>query len=113
MKWGTDCNHGLTRYRQEFIDPIAAMLRDFPTVPTALILEPDSLPNLVTSHSGECRGAATTDGYKRGVSYAARTLAPATAALYLDAGHGGWVSYENNLVGFLNLIVEMDICACR
>jgi cellulose 1,4-beta-cellobiosidase len=90
LKWGTDCEHGLARYRDEFLAPIATLLRAFATVPVALVLEPDSLPNLVTSHTGECRGRATSDGYKRGVALAARTLAPLAAATYLDAGHGTW-----------------------
>ena len=108
MKWGSDCSYGLQRYETEFIAPIANMLRQHPSVPVALIIEPDSLPNLITSHTGECQGRRS-EGYKRGISHAVRTLAPLASAVYLDAGHGGWVSYETNLVGYLNLIVEMDI----
>ena len=109
LKWGGDCTYGLRRYADEFIGPIAALLGEYASVPIALIIEPDSLPNLITSHTGECRGGATTDGYKRGVAHAVRTLAPLASAVYLDAGHGGWVSYQNNLDGFLGLLVEMDI----
>lgn len=109
LKWGGNCDHGLSRYRNEFIMPIAAILAEYQSVPTALIIEPDSLPNLVTSHTGECRGGATTDGYKRGVAHAVRTLAPLASAVYLDAGHGGWVGYETNLLGYLGVVREIGI----
>ena len=101
MTWGGDCAYGLGRYEAEFLTPLADMLREFSRVPTALVIEPDSLPNLITAHSGACRGRATTDGYKRGVSLAVKTLAPLASATYLDAGHGGYVacSLSRDLVG--------------
>ena len=73
----------------------------------AIILEPDALVNLVTSHTGTC-GRATKDSYRRGIAYAASTLAPLTS-IYLDAGHGGWMSYERNLVGFLSEVRELNV----
>jgi len=43
------------------------------------------------------------------VALAVRTLAPLACATYVDMGHGGWMSYERNLLGLLDLIREMNI----
>ena len=33
MAWGVDCTHGLMRYAFDFIDPIRALIAEFPAVP--------------------------------------------------------------------------------
>ena len=57
-------------------------------MPVAIILEPDSLPNLVTNEGVRGCGAATRMAYREGVVGAARRLLEAApnAAIYLDAG---------------------------
>ena len=47
---------GLERYTREFIEPLAEIVRGFPEQRVAFMLEPDSLPNLVSSTWSErCR----------------------------------------------------------
>lgn len=66
------------------------------------------MPNLITG-KGACRAAATKASYKEGVTHAVRSLAPLAAAVYLDAGHGGWMSFVQNINGFADLIASMAI----
>ena len=108
------CDSGLREYRDEFITPIAELLRQYAEVPTAWIIEPDSLGNLVTNvlddGSTKC-DRATARGYREGIRMAVRTLAEAapSSGLYLDAGHGGWLGYETNANKFAALISELGV----
>ena len=45
------CKHGMWEYREQFVRPFARLLAQYEGlgVPVAVILEPDSLPNLVTN----------------------------------------------------------------
>ena len=62
----------------------------------ALVIEPDSLGNLVTNaNMPNCSAAA--DAYKDGVAYAIKTLDAPNVAQYLDAGHAGWLGWPANI----------------
>ena len=62
----------------------------------SLIIEPDSLPNLVTNiNLATCQASAA--GYREGVAYALKSLNLPNVAMYLDAGHGGWLGWNENL----------------
>jgi len=102
------CKDGLKQYKEEYIDQIASVLRKFSgRVPIVLVIEPDSLPNLSTNlQDPRCGNAATKSAYKRGVSYAVKALAEADpyAAIYLDAGHGGWLGWRDNMKDFVQTI---------
>ena len=101
------CADGLARYRRHYVDPFAATLEQYRTVPVAVVIEPDSLPNLATNLAdSRCGNAATQAAYVQGVGYAIRTLferAP-HAALYLDAGHGGWLGWPDKADDFLQVV---------
>ena len=47
--------------------------------------------------------------YREGISFAVTTLAATAphAALYLDAGHGGWMGFEENAARFAELGVDV------
>jgi len=62
----------------------------------ALIIEPDSLPNLVTNANVSACASAASD-YKAGVAYALKQLNLPNVAMYIDAGHGGWLGWDANL----------------
>ena len=65
----------------------------------ALVIEPDSLPNLVTNANlTTCQNSA--QGYKDGVAYALKQLNLPNVAMYIDAGHGGWLGWDANLSMF-------------
>ncbi|KAK4176732.1 1, 4-beta cellobiohydrolase [Triangularia setosa] len=86
----------LNRYKTQFIDRIASILKAHPNTAVALVIEPDSLPNLVTNSDVQaCRNSAA--GYRDGVAYALKTLNLPNVVQYIDAGHGGWLGWDANL----------------
>jgi|MDTA01.2.fsa_nt_gb hypothetical protein len=106
------CKLGMWEYREQFVRPFARLLADAPKVPVAVILEPDSLPNLITNAGNPRCGAATRRAYTEGVAFAIShiaTVAPQTH-LYVDAGHGGWLGWDRIAASFLKLVcVELDV----
>lgn len=75
---------------------IVAIIKKYPKVAISLIIEPDSLPNLVTNiNLAPCQASAA--GYREGVAYALKQLNLPNVAMYLDAGHGGWLGWNDNL----------------
>ena len=78
------------------ITAIVAIFKKYPKTAISLVIEPDSLPNLVTnSNVAACQAAAA--GYRDGVAYALKSLNLPNVAMYLDAGHGGWLGWPDNL----------------
>ncbi|HVV50959.1 MAG TPA: glycoside hydrolase family 6 protein [Polyangia bacterium] len=97
---------GEARYQKEYIDVIAGALAAHPKVNTALIVEPDSLANLVTNlEKPNCATAAPI--YKRAIAYAIAKLSLPNAYLYVDAAHAGWLGWPRNLVKSLALYKEV------
>ncbi len=75
---------------------IVAAIKAAPNVAVALIIEPDSLPNLVTNANLTTCSSAKSD-YESGVAYALKNLNLPNVAMYIDAGHGGWLGWDANL----------------
>ncbi|CZR61320.1 probable cellulose 1,4-beta-cellobiosidase II precursor [Phialocephala subalpina] len=86
----------LAKYKSSYIDPIVAAIKAAPNVAVALIIEPDSLPNLVTNANLTTCSSAKSD-YESGVAYALKSLNLPNVAMYIDAGHGGWLGWDANL----------------
>jgi cellulose 1,4-beta-cellobiosidase len=115
---GRDCNAessagelspdaaGEARYRREFVDVIAKAFRSHTDQPIAVILEPDSLSNLVTNMANP-RCAAVAGIYKRGIAYAMTKLAQPNVFLYLEAAHAGWLGWPKNLARSAPLYKEV------
>ncbi|MGP3958263.1 glycoside hydrolase family 6 protein [Nonomuraea sp. 3N208] len=92
---------GFNRYKTEYIDPIAAIMRDskYANLRIVAIIEPDSLPNLVTNINSfeKCREANGPGGYVDGVRYALNQLEPITNVYsYIDAAHHAWLGWDSN-----------------
>lgn len=88
--------NGLERYKTEYIQPYAEKVSAATDITFAIVLEPDSLGNLVTNMNVEkCANAA--DAYKEGVAYAISNLQFENVNLYIDAAHGGWLGWDQNL----------------
>ncbi|KAF2261184.1 cellobiohydrolase-like protein II precursor [Lojkania enalia] len=86
----------ISTYKTEYIDPILAIFKKYPKTAIALVIEPDSLPNLVTNADlSSCQESAS--GYREGVAYAFRQFNLPNIAMYVDAGHGGWLGWNDNL----------------
>lgn len=92
------CAEGISTYKSQYIDPITAAFAKYPKQPIVAIIEPDSLPNLATNlDEPKCAQAQTA--YMTCVAYAIQQLATLdNVFLYLDAAHGGWLGWPNNLV---------------
>ena len=94
-----DCTDGINEYKTEYIDVYADILSKFEgRVDIALVIEPDSLPNMATN-MGDYKCANSQQAYKEGVKYAIETIAAKapSATMYLDAAHGGWLGWSDNM----------------
>jgi cellulase/cellobiase CelA1 len=103
--------NGEQRYRSEYIDRIARVLRDrrYASLRKVAIVEPDSLPNLVTN-LGEPRCAEANDSgaYVEGIQYALDRLHPIrNTYLYLDIAHSGWLGWDPNFPNAVALIGDV------
>jgi cellulose 1,4-beta-cellobiosidase len=86
----------ISRYKTEYIDKVVSILKANPNTAFALVIEPDSLPNLVTNIDlTTCQQSAA--GYRDGVAYALKQLNLPNVVMYIDAGHGGWLGWDANL----------------
>jgi cellulose 1,4-beta-cellobiosidase len=96
----------IDKYKSQYIDPIASILSDpkYAGLRIATVIEPDSLPNLVTNAGGTntttdaCVTMKSNGNYEKGVSYALAKLgAISNVYNYIDAGHHGWLGWDSNL----------------
>lgn len=89
-------DEGEARYQRDYIDPIAAAFAAHPDQRIAVVLEPDSLANLVTNiENPKCQAAEGI--YKRGIAYAIAKLSMPNVFVYVDAAHSGWLGWPRNL----------------
>ncbi|SCF56642.1 glycoside hydrolase family 6 protein [Streptomyces sp. Ncost-T10-10d] len=97
----------LDRYKTEYIDPIAGILADpaYASLRIVTVIEPDSLPNLVTNAGGSagsteaCATMKANGNYEKGVGYALHALgAIPNVYNYIDAAHHGWLGWDSNFV---------------
>ncbi|WP_115049743.1 glycoside hydrolase family 6 protein [Xanthomonas arboricola] len=90
----------LERYKKEYIDVIAAIFADpkYRDIRIVNVIEPDSLPNLVTNlNDMRCALANSTGIYEEGIKYALNKLhAIPNTYNYLDIGHSGWLGWDSN-----------------
>ncbi len=67
------------------------------------VIEPDSLPNLITNASAfpKCQAALSpTDGYVANTTYTLNKLYPIRNVYsYIDIAHAGWLGWPNNSPG--------------
>jgi cellulose 1,4-beta-cellobiosidase len=87
--------NGEASYRTDYIDPIVAQFKAHANQPIAVILEPDSLGNMATNLSlPKCQQARSV--YKNGIVYAIKSFKLPNVSVYLDAGHSGWLGWDDN-----------------
>ena len=90
---------GLTEYESQYIDPIATILNNpaYADLRIVAIIEPDSLPNVVTNQSLSACSTATPY-YEAGIQYALNKLhAIPNVYNYLDIAHSAWLGWPNNM----------------
>jgi cellulose 1,4-beta-cellobiosidase len=90
---------GLTEYETQYINPIATILsaNNSANLRVVAIIEPDSLPNVVTNQSkAACQTA--TPYYEQGITYALNKLHPISNVYnYMDIAHSAWLGWPNNM----------------
>jgi cellulose 1,4-beta-cellobiosidase len=91
---------GFERYKTEYIDVIASAfaLPKYKDIRIVAVVEPDSLPNLVTNLSTPaCGQANSTNIYRDATRYALDKLhAVPNVYTYMDIGHSGWLGWDSN-----------------
>ncbi|EHA57773.1 1,4-beta-D-glucan cellobiohydrolase cel6a [Pyricularia oryzae] len=86
---------GVVKYKA-YIDAIRKQLLAYSDVRTILVIEPDSLANMVTN-MGVPKCAGAKDAYLECTIYAVKQLNLPHVAMYLDGGHAGWLGWPANL----------------
>jgi cellulose 1,4-beta-cellobiosidase len=88
-------NGGAANYKS-YINRIRELIIQYSDIRMLLVIEPDSLANMVTNMGvAKCSGAATT--YKELTVHALKQLNLPNVAMYLDAGHAGWLGWPANI----------------
>jgi cellulose 1,4-beta-cellobiosidase len=104
----TVANNGLQYYEQDYIDPIAQILTDYEhtNIRVVAVIEPDSLPNLVTNLAdANCAQANSSGAYVSGVQYALNKLhAIPNVYNYIDIAHSAWLGWSSNMGPAVSLI---------
>jgi cellulose 1,4-beta-cellobiosidase len=102
---------GLNIYKSQYIDPIAEILSDakYSGLRIVTVVEPDSLPNLVTNLDiASCAQANSSGAYVDGVRYAIDQLTPIeNVYIYLDIAHSGWLGWDSNFAPAVKLYVDV------
>nr|WP_224753658.1 glycoside hydrolase family 6 protein [Paenibacillus terricola] len=102
---------GLATYKTQYIDAIASVLSKskYAGIRVVTIIEPDSLPNLVTNLSDANCAAANSSGiYVDATRYALDKLhAIPNVYTYMDLGHSGWLGWDSNRGPAIDLITTV------
>ncbi|MFC5472155.1 glycoside hydrolase family 6 protein [Cohnella suwonensis] len=102
---------GLQTYKTQYIDAIASVFADtkYQDIRIVTVIEPDSLPNLVTNlNDPECAQANSTNIYRDATRYALDTLhAIPNVYTYMDIGHSGWLGWDSNRQPAIDLFTSV------
>ena len=103
----------LDKYKTQYIDAIAKIEADpkYAGIRIVNLIEPDSLPNLVTNAGGTagstdaCAAMKANGNYVKGVQYALSALhaVGANTYQYIDVGHHGWLGWDTNMAAAVEL----------
>jgi cellulose 1,4-beta-cellobiosidase len=104
-------NNGLSYYEHSYIDPIAQVLSDYEhtNLRVVAVIEPDSLPNLVTNASvANCAAANSSGAYTSGIEYALNKLhAIPNVYNYMDIAHSAWLGWPANMTPAVSLYKQV------
>jgi len=108
-----DCNSqasaggasGLDVYKG-YVDDISNTIRSYPNTNVVMVVEPDTLGNLVTGTSEACKNVHTL--HKNALSYAVDVFGSMdNVSVYLDAAHGMWLSeYADETAAVIREILD-------
>jgi cellulose 1,4-beta-cellobiosidase len=91
----TVADNGVALY-ETYINNIVAILKEHPNTEVVLVIEPDSLANLVTNLSVE-KCSEAEQAYITCITYAIQQFNLPNVSMYLDAGHAGWLGWPANI----------------
>ena len=101
---------GIEHYKINYIDPIAEIFSDpkYGDIRIVAVIEPDSLPNLVTNLSTPACALAKSSGeYIEGIQYALNKLHQIpNVYTYVDLGHSGWIGWDSAFGPTVTLIAD-------
>jgi cellulose 1,4-beta-cellobiosidase len=104
-------NSGLSYYENSYINPIAQILSDYTNTNLRIVavIEPDSLPNLVTNASvANCASANSSGVYTGGIEYALNKLhAISNVYNYVDIAHSAWLGWPTNMTPAVSLYKQV------
>ncbi|ADM68848.2 Exoglucanase A [Paenibacillus polymyxa E681] len=102
---------GLETYKKDYVDKIAAIFANpkYQDIRIVAIIEPDSLPNLVTNlDTPQCAQAKSTGIYEAGIKYTMNKLNEIPNVYkYVDIGHSGWLGWDNNRSATVSLFTTI------
>ncbi|MFZ1085596.1 MAG: glycoside hydrolase family 6 protein [Terracidiphilus sp.] len=117
---------GIQEYENDYITPIYNILAPYasnPNIRFVLVIEDDSLPNMITNvgnngaspiancvaANGGVTGSPTTTGvYVQGITYAlSKFHSLANVYNYLDVGHHGWLGWPDNFNAAVPFFVQV------
>jgi len=90
----------MERYKSEYIDVIEGHLKKYISQPIVLVIEPDSLANLVTNLENTPACADSEKYYLDAHAYLIKKFGVLKhVAMYLDIGHAFWLGWDDNREG--------------
>jgi cellulose 1,4-beta-cellobiosidase len=102
---------GLAQYKTSYIDAIVNIMKlpQYSGIRIVTVIEPDSLPNLVTNLNDPDCGLANSSGiYFQATQYAINQLHTLpNVYMYLDLGHSGWLGWPTNSSGAVSVFTQM------
>ena len=102
--------NGFNRYKNEYVTPIVEILSDskYKSLRIVTIIEPDSLPNLVTNLTDpDCQEASGKGGYVEATQFTLNSLYPISNVYsYIDIAHSGWLGWPENFDKGTKLIAD-------
>ncbi|OUM62460.1 glycoside hydrolase family 6 protein [Piromyces sp. E2] len=85
------------RYKSDYIDIIEDKLKTYKSQPVVLVVEPDSLANMVTNLDSTPACRDSEKYYMDGHAYLIKKLGVLPhVAMYLDIGHAFWLGWDDN-----------------
>ena len=113
----------LSDYEHNYIDAFNTVITSFyaanadaaAKVKIVLLIEPDSLPNMITnagvnngsSQYPTCQFVNQNRLYVQGIAYALKAFSSnpyaSSLSLYLDSAHSGWMGWQTNINQFANI----------
>jgi cellulose 1,4-beta-cellobiosidase len=107
---------GIETYKQNYITPIVETLQSYATNPRirfVLIVESDSIPNLITNAAGatpipNCVAAQASGVYVDGITYAITQFHTLQNVYqYLDIGQSAWLGWPTNFAPAVSLYHDL------